>query len=63
MLPAYILPLHATYIAVLRCVIRKGFSRDMAKTLFNGIIYVIKNLEKEPPGANKALNPVRHQVC
>ncbi len=52
--PAYTLPENAGEIAVLRLVIREGFSRDMAGLLLQDIKNVIAELEAAPPAAKKS---------
>lgn len=52
--PAYTLPENAGGIAVLRLVIREGFSRDMAGLLLQDIKNVIAELEAAPPAAKKS---------
>lgn len=47
--PAYTMPAKAEDIAVLRFVIREGFSRDMAEMLLRDMKTVIDNLEADPP--------------
>ncbi len=52
--PAYTMPPDATEIAVLRIVIREGFSRDMADMLITDISKVVAELEASPPLQPKA---------
>ncbi|WP_414040398.1 glutamate decarboxylase [Acidithiobacillus sp. M4-SHS-6] len=52
--PAYTLPEHAEKIAVLRLVIREGFSRDMAGLLLQDIKNTITGLEASPPATQKS---------
>jgi len=47
--PAYTMPPAAENVAVLRIVIREGFSRDMAELLLGDLRKVIVELEREPP--------------
>ena len=47
--PAYTMPPDASEVAVLRIVVREGFSRDMADMLVTDIVKVVKELEAEPP--------------
>jgi len=47
--PAYTMPPGAESIAVLRVVIREGFSRDMADLLLTDLVKVIDELEATPP--------------
>ncbi len=51
--PAYTLPANAERIAVLRIVVREGFSRDMADLLFTDISRVVDDLEVCPPACPK----------
>ncbi len=52
--PAYTLPANAENIAVLRIVVREGFSRDMAEILLSDLRHIIKSLEADPPPHPKA---------
>ncbi|MEO1192672.1 MAG: glutamate decarboxylase [Pseudomonadota bacterium] len=52
--PAYTMPANAEDVAVLRFVIREGFSRDMAEMLLRDMKTVIADLEARPPSAPKA---------
>ncbi|MEY2336556.1 glutamate decarboxylase [Acidithiobacillus ferrianus] len=52
--PAYTLPENATAIAVLRLVIREGFSRDMAGLLLQDIRNTIEELEVASPAHQKS---------
>ncbi len=52
--PAYTMPPDATEIAVLRIVVREGFSRDMADMLIADIVKVVDELETAPPLQPKA---------
>ncbi len=47
--PAYTMPPDASAVAVLRIVVREGFSRDMADMLIADIIKVVGELEAAPP--------------
>ncbi|AOU97331.1 glutamate decarboxylase [Acidihalobacter yilgarnensis] len=47
--PAYTMPPEAQNIAVLRVVIREGFSRDMADLLLNDLSKVVDELSASPP--------------
>ncbi len=47
--PAYTMPADASEIAVLRIVVREGFSRDMADMLIADIVKVVAELETDPP--------------
>jgi glutamate decarboxylase len=47
--PAYTLPQDATELAVLRLVIREGFSRDMADLLLKDLKQAVTDLEQAPP--------------
>ncbi len=47
--PAYTLPEDATKLAVLRMVIREGFSRDMADLLLKDLKQAVTDLEQTPP--------------
>ncbi len=46
--PAYTLPADAQHIAVLRIVVREGFSRDIAEMLLGDLRHVIDSLETAP---------------
>ncbi len=52
--PAYTLPENAAGIAVLRLVIREGFSRDMAELLLQDLQKTVADLEAAPPGIQKS---------
>jgi glutamate decarboxylase len=52
--PAYTMPPEASQVAVLRIVVREGFSRDMADMLFADIVKVMDELDAEPPLHPKA---------
>lgn len=47
--PAYTMPPAAENVAVLRIVVREGFSRDMAELLLGDLRKVVVELEHEPP--------------
>jgi glutamate decarboxylase len=47
--PAYTLPKNAEELAVMRIVLREGFSRDMAEILLRDLRAVIDELESDPP--------------
>lgn len=47
--PAYTMPPEAQDVAVLRVVVREGFSRDMADMLMGDLSRVIADLEANPP--------------
>jgi len=47
--PAYTMPPDASEIAVLRIVVREGFSRDMADMLAADIVKVVNELDAAPP--------------
>ncbi len=51
--PAYTMPANAEEVAVLRFVIREGFSRDMAEMLLADLKAVIADLEANPPARPK----------
>ncbi len=51
--PAYTMPANAEEVAVLRFVIREGFSRDMAEMLLADLKSVIGDLESNPPSRPK----------
>ncbi len=52
--PAYSMPPDASAVAVLRIVVREGFSRDMADMLIADIVNVVNDLEAAPPLQPKA---------
>jgi len=58
--PAYTMPPDANEIAVLRIVIREGFSRDMADMLIADIDKVINELDRSPPAQPKAATEAFH---
>ncbi len=51
--PAYTMPPDAEDVAVLRVVVREGFSRDMADLLLAELTKVVEGLESAPPSAPK----------
>ncbi len=51
--PAYTLPSNAEDLAVLRIVLREGFSRDMAEILLQDLKNIIIELEQDPPSHPK----------
>ena len=55
--PAYTMPEGAEDVAVLRVVVREGFSRDMATMLLDDLKNVVEQLEKNPPASPKAPAP------
>ena len=59
--PAYTLPEDATELAVLRLVIREGFSRDMADLLLKDLKQAVTDLEQTPP-AQKSQDDVQGPV-
>jgi len=52
--PAYTMPEGAEDVAVLRVVVREGFSRDMASMLIDDLKNVVDQFEKSPPARPKA---------
>jgi len=48
LLPAYTLPENCTDVAVLRIVVKEGFSRDMANLLLEDLGRVFKHFESQP---------------
>ena len=52
--PAYTMPEGAEDVAVLRVVVREGFSRDMATMLLDDLKNVVEEFEKNPPASPKA---------
>jgi len=52
--PAYTMPANAEAVAVLRFVIREGFSRDMAEMLLDDCRRAIAELKARPPSSPKA---------
>ncbi|MGB7426130.1 MAG: glutamate decarboxylase [Ornithinimicrobium sp.] len=47
--PAYTMPANATEVAVLRVVVREGFSLDLAESLMSALRAAVAHLEKYPP--------------
>jgi glutamate decarboxylase len=59
--PAYTMPDNATDIAVLRVVVREGFSTDLARALKDDILTVLTNLDAlQPNGHFDSLQPFAH---
>ena len=59
--PAYTMPDNATDVAVLRVVVREGFSADLARALKDDIITAIKSLDAlQPQGHFDVLQPFAH---
>jgi glutamate decarboxylase len=59
--PAYTMPDNATDIAVLRVVVREGFSTDLARALKDDTLTVLKNLDAlQPKGHFDDLQPFAH---
>ena len=56
--PAYTMPEHAEDVAVLRIVVREGFSADMADMLLEDIEKTVKHFESLAGHAPKAQAPV-----
>jgi len=65
--PAYTMAPNAEHIAVLRIVIREGFSLDMAEMLFNDLKNILPQLHTMEPCLTKEKPVVRgkktHKVC
>ncbi len=55
--PAYTLPANAEDLAVLRIVVREGFSRDLAGLLLADLQKAVSELEEHPPHEPKAPTP------
>ncbi|WP_051261474.1 glutamate decarboxylase [Desulfovibrio inopinatus] len=53
LVPAYTLPPNKEDVAILRIVVREGFSRDMADLLLEDLERVVTTLEKDPPRSSK----------
>ncbi len=51
--PAYTMPPDAEDVAVLRVVVREGFSRDMADLLLADLTKVVEGLESSPPSRRR----------
>jgi glutamate decarboxylase len=59
--PAYTMPEDATDIAVLRVVVREGFSADLARALRDDTITVLGHLDTLKPGGHfDELQPFAH---
>jgi glutamate decarboxylase len=59
--PAYTMPDNATDVAVLRVVVREGFSADLARALKDDVITAIKSLDAlQPQGHFDVLQPFAH---
>jgi glutamate decarboxylase len=56
--PAYTMPEGAEDVAVLRVVVREGFSRDLAESLLGHLVQAVTDLEKNPHVQAKASDPV-----
>ena len=60
-MPAYTMPDNATDVAVLRIVVREGFSADMARALRDDMITVLAHLDEiKPNGYFDRLQPFAH---
>jgi glutamate decarboxylase len=59
--PAYTMPEGATDIAVLRVVVREGFSADLARALRDDLITVLNSLDElKPKGQFDDVQPFAH---
>ena len=59
--PAYTMPENATDIAVLRVVVREGFSMNLARALCDDIVTVLSHLDELKPGGHfDELQPFAH---
>lgn len=59
--PAYTMPDNATNVTVLRVVVREGFSADLARSLRDDIITVLKGLDElKPKGLYDEVQPFAH---
>ncbi|MBV1893412.1 MAG: glutamate decarboxylase, partial [Ilumatobacteraceae bacterium] len=58
--PAYTMPENATEIAVLRVVVREGFSRDLAALLVENLRDAVKQLEAFPPAQHPSGGSFAH---
>jgi glutamate decarboxylase len=59
--PAYTMPDDATDVAVLRVVVREGFSADLARALKDDVITVLKSLDElKPQGHFDEIQPFSH---
>ena len=47
--PAYTMPEAATDVAVLRIVVREGFTKDLADGLLQALRHAVAHLEQSPP--------------
>ncbi len=65
--PAYTMPDNATDIAVLRIVVREGFSADLARALHDDVLTALAHLDKLKPGGYfdqaAALRPLSLSAC
>lgn len=55
--PAYTMPADAEEVAVLRVVIREGFTRDLAYMLLEDLKNAVADLEADPPSKPNAPAP------
>jgi glutamate decarboxylase len=55
--PAYTLPEGAEDVAVLRVVVREGFSRDLATMLLDDLQAAVEYFSKNPPASSRAPTP------
>jgi glutamate decarboxylase len=59
--PAYTMPDNATDIAMLRVVVREGFSADMARALRDDVVTALAHLDELKPGGHfNQLQPFAH---
>ena len=59
--PAYTMPENATDIAVLRVVVREGFSMDLARALRDDTVTALNHLDELKPGGHfDELQPFAH---
>ena len=58
--PAYTMPDDATDVAVLRVVVREGFSLDLADALIEALAKAVDHLTKNPPRAPSATQGFSH---
>ncbi len=56
-MPAYTMPEGAEDLAVLRVVVREGFSRDLATMLVDDLRAAMEQLQKFPPTSSKKPAP------
>jgi glutamate decarboxylase len=61
--PAYTMPEGAEDVAVLRVVVREGFSRDLADELLKAIRDAVALFEKNPPAQPNAPAPASFAHC